>query len=340
MATNEADATGATEEQVDVVVQEDNYEEPTPADDGDAGQDEGAGMPSDPAGMEGEIPEHSESQTYNMNATGCMIGLIVASCVELAQAAKICNDMNTCTKQYGYAVSVGCISLILNLACLVLYRFKPGTIDAYIGYYSIFMTLWWGVGTIVLTFDAPFTTTGNGYFACWGAALISLRFAQISVAKFKAILGNVLSKALAGNEERRTLMLIMLLSTVLAFACLVEWDEVNTVSINDDGTVTADKRSSQELWGFLCGLISAIVIAVYQALKICTGCLTNKPMVLKGISWALIPWWLMGAGVLTFDQPFTETGNGYFMAWGAFLASVYLAYLTTVKGISPETPAS
>lgn len=342
------------QEQVDTGVADDyqaepDLENPTPAD-----PDEGAGMPSDPTGdaYADEVPAQvTRSNTismaqYQMGAQGCLIALMVVSTVELAQASKVCADMPSCEKEYAYAVSVGAISLILNLGMMAGYRFMQATVDSIIGYYSLFMVLWWGVAVAVLTFDSPFQETGNGYFTTWGGALISVYFAQISVAKFKAILGKAMSTAVAGSAERRTLMLILILSIVEAYACLLYFDEIDSaddisVEVTTDGvTVSQDKMSSQELWGFLCGVICAVLIAIYQLLKICTNCLTGKAFVLKYLSWFLVPWWLFGAGVVTFDSPFTTTGNGYFTAWGAFVASVYLAYLTTVKGMTAETPAT
>jgi len=46
------------------------------------------------------------------------------------------------------------------------------------------------------------------------------------------------------------------------------------------------------------------------------------------LSYTLVPLWFLGTGVVTFDGPFTESGNGYFCAWGAFFMSGYLLWLT------------
>uniref|UniRef100_A0A7S2TSQ2 Uncharacterized protein n=2 Tax=Lotharella oceanica TaxID=641309 RepID=A0A7S2TSQ2_9EUKA len=42
-------------------------------------------------------------------------------------------------------------------------------------------------------------------------------------------------------------------------------------------------------------------------------------------------WWLCGAAVLTFDRPFTFTGNGYFGCWIACLGSLYWFFLCGVQ---------
>lgn len=38
-----------------------------------------------------------------------------------------------------------------------------------------------------------------------------------------------------------------------------------------------------------------------------------------------VVWWALGTGVSTFSEPFANSGNGYFAAWGAFIASFIMA---------------
>ena len=45
------------------------------------------------------------------------------------------------------------------------------------------------------------------------------------------------------------------------------------------------------------------------------------------VSGFLCIWWVLGAGITTFQGPFTAVGNGYFGAWGAFIASFLLAQI-------------
>jgi len=258
-------------------------------------------------------------------STALVGGILIASCIELAQAAEDCDKVDMCNEdEYAYAVSVGCISLFLCLLYFILYNFCFGMIGNYNRYVPIFFFLWWAIGTVVMTFDKPFSDTGNGYFACWGAAILSLIYCQITMAKFK-VLGDKISGAMAGSPERKVLMLIMMLSFVVAFAALVLWDDMNI-----DGGSFRQKQSDQETWAFCAGIVSGSIAAVYMLLQMCKPGMLG-PKFLKYYSYFLIPWWLFGAGVATFDAPFPNTGNGYFCTWGAFLCSFYLAYLTTFR---------
>ena len=48
---------------------------------------------------------------------------------------------------------------------------------------GIFLSLWWAAGTGYGTFEGPFTTSGNGYFAGWIAALVSIRLAFVTMSQ-------------------------------------------------------------------------------------------------------------------------------------------------------------
>jgi len=269
----------------------------------------------------GEVDVADQSETSMESENGCVGGILVASCVELAQASQNCQeDYIKCEDEHGYAVAVGFISLFFCLSYFICLYSKPTLVAQFTQYLSLFLVLWWGVGTIVLTFDAPFNTTGNGYFACWGAALLSILYCQLAVEKFKTF-GATMSNAISGTEQRKVLSLVMILSYVEAFAALVLWDEVSFGS--------TEKQSNQETWAFSCGIVAGGLATIYLLLEITRPNMLG-PKVLKYFSWFLVPWWMFGAGVATFDEPFPTTGNGYFCAWGAFVSSCYLCYITTM----------
>ena len=94
-----------------------------------------------------------------------------------------------------YAVSIGAVGLFFGLLALGLARFKPSVADkklmtvrahgvSLLQAFAVIFVLWWGVGTGVGTFKAPFfpgpTETftsrpvGNGYFSLWTGFIASL----------------------------------------------------------------------------------------------------------------------------------------------------------------------
>jgi len=260
---------------------------------------------------------------YNTQSvcSGLVGGILIASCIELAQAAEDCQkSYSDCEDEDGYAVAVGTVSLFVCLIYLFIYMNSRGSVGQFNKYVPFFFFIWWGIGTIVLTFDPPFSETGNGYFACWGATIMSIIYCQITMERFK-VLGEKISAAMAGSQERKMLMLIMILSFVVAYAALALWDERYYGQ--------SEEQSSQETWAFAAGMVSGGIAAIYMLLEMFRpGKLGAK--FLKYFSWFLVPWWMFGAGVATFDEPFPMTGNGYFCAWGAFICSCYLAYCTTL----------
>merc|ERR1712113_52911 len=174
--------------------------------------------------------------------------------------------------------------------------------------------------------DKPFETTGNGYFAVWGAAIISLFLAQITFSKFNAVLGKAFTNALSGTIERRVMMVIMIFSYVFAFASLTsDYQEI------DSSDFSIVEWTPQEKWGFSCGIVSGAMITIYMLLKAFTGLVSGNVKIVRYMSYVLVLLWLFGVGVCTFEAPFTTTGNGYFTAWGSFVASIYLAYVTTAN---------
>ena len=73
---------------------------------------------------------------------------------------------------------MGAISVGLKLIHALVASFKPTLADKWAPYLSTLLLLMWIPGAGVLTFRAPFLTTGNGYFASWAAFLASLVFFQ------------------------------------------------------------------------------------------------------------------------------------------------------------------
>lgn len=267
-----------------------------------------------------------------MQVQACTVALIVASCAELAAAARFCDKIKDlpfqeCDGSRLFAVIVGGVSLGFNVIFGVGLYLRQEQFKAFSAYLAVVMVLLWGFGVAVCTFSEPFKITGNGYFATWAAAVTSVYFAQISFSKFNAILGKAFTGALAGSLERRIMMIVMIFSYVCAFASLT------------DNTYPGFHKN--EKWGFACGITCGGLITVFMILKAFTSMVDGPKgtTYVKYLSYFLVIMWLFGVGVLTFDGPFELTSNGYFTAWGSFLSSIYLAYVTTMNPTS-ETPAN
>lgn len=266
------------------------------------------------------IPVMSEEEKYQSDVLGALVGLLLASIIEFVQALTICLEEDNYESLKGFALALGSVSSLCSFAILTsrkrndqAYVYNKFMQNNVLPWCSIFLTLWWGAGVVMCTFEEPFEKTGNGYFACWIALMLSLYFCQVTISKFGAII--LKCKNDLGNPQQRALIIIAFFSCIEGYACIQQLDEYNTAS-------GRKKASPQEYFGLYCGFISAgliILTLIYVSIA-----RKGNPGV---ISWVLLPLWLIGAGIVTFDEPFTETGNGYFCAWGAFCVSLYLFYL-------------
>jgi len=266
--------------------------------------------------------EEVEEDPYMRNIIRALVILFVASVVALAQASQDCVSLNACKTWNAYAVALGFVSTFMSLSILLVifcHESEKNTsrIIKLMPYFSIFFTVWWGVGVATCTFDGVFDITGNGFFATWISFFVSIYVCQITISKFATAIKSLND---VGNPQQRTMGMIMLLSLAEAYSCLLQ--------MNDKTGVTEEKATPQEKWGLACGLISAALVIVFLFLESRLRILRGQPGVL---AYFLIPWWLFGAGVLTFDEPFTATGNGYFCAWGCFCESCYLIYLAQTE---------
>jgi len=253
----------------------------------------------------------SISRLATVNPGDSLVVISICSLVVLIQAAVECGGSysDSCSDVYGYTVSVGAISWVVSLICRAWCWCGPSTFAKFSPIVAIFFLVWWGLGTAVSTFKEPFSKSGNGYFAAWGAFITSFIMAGAVSERLRTFLGSTLTKVVAGSIEAKLSMGIGASSVVLLAAVAVEATDY-------------DKPTGQELWGVICGFASGIFVLIHTILRIPCERITLPPTVFGII---LSVWWLSGVVVLTFDGPFKYSSNGYFATWLAFIFSIWLS---------------
>ena len=216
-----------------------------------------------------------------------------------------------------YGVAVSTVSLIFTLLFVALAKYKPGTLSSFAlplprnqGTLSAqqvffgFLLLWWGPGACVLTFHGPYRTTSNPYFACWAALFASTMLCADAFTKMKVGLQTIRGASESGSHLRE--MAGLFVASVTLFFASVDFGDHSTGK-----------------YGISLGVIST-------AASLATPYLidTKKigPPARKIIAASLFVLWVAAVTVLTFDSPFTATGNGYFACWGGTVCATLFAY--------------
>jgi hypothetical protein len=96
--------------------------------------------------------------------------LFIASAIEIGASINTCVPQSNCNGLYAFAVALGSVSAILALILIpLLSRLQP----KHIRMFAIFFCLWWVIGGMIVTFDKPFRSLGNGYFSVLAAIIAS-----------------------------------------------------------------------------------------------------------------------------------------------------------------------
>mmetsp|Transcript_21180 Transcript_21180/g.51840 ORF Transcript_21180/g.51840 Transcript_21180/m.51840 type:complete len:295 (+) Transcript_21180:3-887(+) len=240
----------------------------------------------------------------------CVV-VFLASLVELISAGKLCHDENKCADEFAWAVCVGAISLTISLAHLIIIRFLKGKREAVEVWIAMSLAILWLVGIAVLTFDSPFQATGNGYFSCWLAFIAASMFLYIT----SATLRDFIKENFKQITPNSSAILVLLVASAM---------EVTASSI------FCHKHTcySEIAFGVSVGVISSATCLVHLFLP------QLAPYVLY-TSAVVTFLWIVAAGILTFNKPFTTPGNGYFSAWISMFASCTWFYLSLMNAGLP-----
>jgi len=247
------------------------------------------------------------SESGGLVATAALVIVFVASIIEFIAAARICDQLNYCQKEFAFAVAVGVASAFFTFAVLLYLRFASSLSPTLIKILAFLLFAMWVVGAGITTFRSPFSgSTGNGYFSAWTAFGASAYFLHANVAFVRA----GVDKVFAHKTQDMVALWTVFFGSVI---------ELTSAGVACDNLGTANCKKEYG-WAVAVGTISLVICIVALLLG-------NKIGPLKFVlALLLLAVWVFGAGVLTFDNPFTATGNGYFSCWVAFFASVVWAY--------------
>eukprot|EP00962_Isochrysis_galbana_P039154 scaffold14014_cov146-Isochrysis_galbana.AAC.3 len=234
-----------------------------------------------------------------------------------------------------YAIVVSAVGLGLGLIMLLWYKvieeeetalrtkrmnlplFGPINLEMLI---AAFLAAWWIVGANILTFKGPHLVPGNGYFSAWGGAFAGVGYlANTSGRSMRTIGSNIMHGSGA-------LHALMVPSIVLIIALTKEY----CGPLGCRSFLDTDRYYPESVLGLCVGSISLGFIVL---LALCRGCQERlgdngaeaARWIQKLAALVLLGIWIAGFIVLTFHEPFTSTGNGYFSLVIGLVLSVAFA---------------
>jgi len=255
--------------------------------------------------------------------------LLAASVIQLFTTIDMCvhnnsTSQNCRSSRNQLPIWLGCITLILCIIRLLLFRYSPAA-KAYDMHLSFIFTVCWSFGVAFNTSTGgPFTLTNNGYYSTWIALLSSLNFACLSIH------GNVLKQLEVEISRQNQSLLIVFLASFIEMA--VAADVCNT-----------SKCNAYEAGATAVGLISVCLVGTHLTLV-----KMHHPFQFffgKILAPLLVIGWSLGAAFNTSNAgPFTSScnkdvpaANGYFSTWIAFFGSlryVHAEFLTIMPNLA------
>ena len=160
-----------------------------------------------------------------------------------------------------------------------------------------FLFVWCFIGTCILTFDGPYTFTGNGYFASWAMTIFAVQAAGVT------------ASAMASAVQGLGALLLFWVSSLVVLVSVCVWD---------NGFDGAYKENL--IYSLILACVTLLVVGFLHYTKETAG----GPVIFYTMVCFSIMW-IVQAALVTFDGPFKLTGNGYFGSWAAAITSIFAA---------------
>jgi len=243
--------------------------------------------------QEDETPQHGGiQQLYSEAKLPYVVGFVAAI---VLLVALVSGDGQKDHKYYKYGVSVAAVAMFFSLVGWAL-AFKGLVDSSIIKVNNVFLFVWNFVGACFLTFEGPFETTSNGYFASWFMVIASLMGLGVTANQVK-------------DQDSGTGSLLGLFAS-------------SVIVITAIASKGFDEKKGDLIYTIIVACLS-IVIALFLFRTEQAGegqSIYTFPVL---AFFALL--WIVAASLVTFRGPFTETGNGYFGSWGGAVTSVFAA---------------
>ncbi len=231
----------------------------------------------------------------------------------------------TMIKNWTYTIIAASVALCSSLTAMLLIKFARPTYDKVlaestpagdlsIGYIlALCNFVWWGAAAGIITFQGPFTSTGNGYFAVWAGFLCSVSGIGASVTKAWSAAAN--SSALLG----------LLVASIVVFCALLATESIGH----------AKPYQGEAIFSLVISMITAItimILLIMEAAEYEEGATKFKLPIL--IFFGVL--WIVLACCVTFSGPFTSTSNGYFGSWAGAALCLRAAFPSTAEALAIE----